>query len=105
MLTDTGGRFTARLLAEGADGARFGLELSTPEGLWSTEAAVAVATGDVTWQDWTGTGEPPEWLVHYARAALRSAWRAYGEEGWPRRLTRWRGAPEVRRSRSGDGSD
>jgi len=105
MLTDTGGRFTARLLAEETDRARFVLELSTPEGAWSSEAAVSLATGEVTWQGWTGSGEPPEWLAHYARSALRSAWRAHADEGWPRRLTRWRGAPEVRRPRSGDGSD
>jgi len=103
MLTDSGGRFTARLLDEDAERARFALELSTAEGLWSTEAVVSSAAGEVTWQAWTGSGEPPAWLVHYARSALRSAWRAQGEEGWPRRLTRWRGAPEGRRS--GEGSN
>jgi hypothetical protein len=103
MLTDTGGRFTARWLGEDAEGARFALELSTAEGIWSTEAAVSLAAGEVTWQHWTGSGEPPPWLVHYARSALRSAWRAHNDEGWPRRLTRWRGPPEVRRS--GEGSD
>ena len=66
------------------------------------EVCVSVADGEVSWQSWSGSGEPPQWLCRYLHSALRSAWRAHAEEGWPRRVTRWRDAPDPRRSSSGE---
>jgi hypothetical protein len=89
----TGGRFSLRLSEHDESLARYELTLSTPCGEWSSQARVQVADGRVDFDAWKGDGEPPPWLVHYTRAALRSAWRAAAEQGWPRRLTRWRDAP------------
>jgi hypothetical protein len=102
----SGGRLEARLAASDAAGARYAVELSSPAGVWNSEVDVAAADGEVRWQGWSSGsaagGEPPEWLCRYLRAALRSAWRALPEDGWPRRLTRWREAPDPRRSSPGE---
>jgi hypothetical protein len=107
---DAGGRFEALLITHDASGARFRVELSTSAGVWSSEASVAQASGEVEWGSWVTVrasatfdppadpsadppAAPPEWLCKYLRAGLRTAWRAQSEEGWPRRLTRWRDAP------------
>jgi hypothetical protein len=93
MQPETGGRFSVQLLEQSADGARFQIELATPQGAWSTQAEVSASEGAIVWSAWAGAGEPPDWLCQYTRAALRVAWRQHAEEGWPRRLTRWRDAP------------
>lgn len=102
MQPESGGRLEVRLGAADASGARYAVELSTAAGVWSTEASVSAADGEVGWQSWSGSGEPPEWLCRYLRSALRSAWRARAEDGWPRRVTRWREAPDARGSSSGE---
>ena len=94
MQLDTGGRFSLQLAAHDGQGARFELVLSTAEARWQTNAEVAASDGAVVLAGWDVPTEPPAWLVAYARAALRSAWRQHAEHGWPRRLTRWRDAPE-----------
>ena len=39
-------------------------------------------------------GDPPSpWLLDFAQAVLKIAARNLGTQGWPRRLTRWRKAP------------
>jgi hypothetical protein len=93
MQPDTGGRFSLLLVDHDAHRASFELVLSTAEGSWSARAQVATADGNVDWADWSGSSEPPRWLLQYARAALRSAWHQHRELGWPRRLTRWRDVP------------
>lgn len=100
MQPDTGGRFTARLLGHDEERASFQVDLATADAMWSSVAYVASTDGTVHWDVWSGAGEPPEWLCHYTRAALRGAWRQHREQGWPRRLTRWRDPPS-RRSRDG----
>jgi hypothetical protein len=102
MQPEAGGRFEALLIHQDDGGARFRVELATADGLWSSEAAVSKASGEVEWRPWSGPGEPPEWLCRYLRSALRAAWRAHGEDGWPRRFTRWRDVPDARRARAGD---
>lgn len=102
MQPESGGRLEARLSSSDASGARFAVELSTPAGVWTADVHVSLAGGEVTWQSWSGTGEPPEWLCRYLRSTLRTAWRAHGDDGWPRRMTRWREAPDPRRSSSGE---
>jgi hypothetical protein len=98
---DTGGRFSLVLRAEIADGARYDLTLTLPAAEWSTEASVAIADGAVGCGTWRGEGEPHGWLLQYARSALRSAWQAHREQGWPRRLTRWRDVPARAAAREG----
>jgi hypothetical protein len=103
MQPEAGGRFEALLIHQDEAGARFRVELSTAGGVWSSEALVAKASGEVEWGAWSGPGEAPEWLCRSLRAALRSAWRAHEEDGWPRRFTRWRDVPDVRRTRDEEG--
>src|SRR5690606_2439127 len=73
MSPDTGGRFSLRLREQVATHAAYALELSTPDGAWSTDAVVSIADGSVECGAMQGAGEPPPWLVKYARAALRTA--------------------------------
>jgi hypothetical protein len=93
MQPDTGGRFDLRLREQDDRCAGYALTLSTEGGEWSTELTVSAADGDVRCGTWRGEGDPPPWLFRYAHSALRSAWHAHREEGWPRRLTRWRAEP------------
>jgi hypothetical protein len=93
MQPDTGGRFDLRLRALDDRHAGYAATLSTAAAEWSTEISVSAADGNLQLDTWNGAGEPPPWLVRYARSALRAAWHAHGEQGWPRRLTRWRAEP------------
>jgi hypothetical protein len=93
MQPDTGGRFSLRLLDQDASGAKFELSMATSAVSGSALAQVSADEGSVDIGGWDGIAEPPPWLMHYARAALRSAWQVHREQGWPRRLTRWRDAP------------
>jgi len=111
---DAGGRFEALLIAHDESRARFRVELSTTAGVWSSQASVSQASGEVEWGEWVRSQSavtaglplvPPEWLCRYLRAGLRAAWRAHAEDGWPRRLTRWRVSPDPRRARDVDESD
>lgn len=90
MQLSTGGRFEARLLEQNPRGAQYEVELRTPDGRWSAHATVSSADGGVHIGDWSEPGAPPDWLLHYLQAGLRSAFRSHGDGGWPRRLTRWR---------------
>lgn len=102
MKPQSGGRLDVRLSSHDGSGARYAVELSTAAGTWTSELSVSLGDGEVTGQSWSGGGEPPEWLCRYLRSALRSAWRSQAEDGWPRRMTRWREEPDPRRSSSGE---
>jgi hypothetical protein len=93
MQPDTGGRFSLRLCEDDASRARYALTVATAGAEWTATAVVTIADGGIEFGAWQGEGTPPRWLVQYARAALRSTWRAHADQGWPRRLTRWRDAP------------
>jgi hypothetical protein len=83
----TGGRVLLDRDGDGADPIRYVAVLSTPTEDWRGAATIAAA-GDVTFS-WE-SGEPPEWLVAFARAFLRSQWKS---GSWPSRINRWRDAP------------
>lgn len=102
MQPDTGGRFSLRLCDDDATHAKYASTLATPSAEWTSEAVVSVGDGRVDFAPWQGEGEPPSWLLQYARAALRSSWRVHAEQGWPRRLTRWRDAPVRAEAQSSD---
>lgn len=93
MQPDTGGRFSLSLEEHDAGGARYALDLAVAGQKWEARVVVAAADGNVEIGDWAGSGVPPAWLLHYARAALRTAWHQRGDGGWPRRMTRWRDQP------------
>lgn len=104
MQPETGGRFSLELRAHDDAFARYALTLAIPGVEWSAEAVVSIAEGGVEFAGWKGEGQPPPWLLQYARATLRSTWRARGEQGWPRRLTRWRDEPDRHQTPGGEGS-
>ena len=93
MQPETGGRFELRLRASDEERAGYALTLATEGAEWSTEISASAADGEVRSGAWKGAGEPPPWLYRYAQSALRSAWHVHREQGWPRRLTRWRSEP------------
>jgi hypothetical protein len=69
-------------------------ELVTAEQTWAGAVAVAVEGGTVHGLEPALAVGLPAWIVAYARSALRVAWREHQAQGWPRRLSRWRAAPE-----------
>lgn len=93
MQPDTGGRFSLSLQAEDEAGAHYLLSLTTAGHEWLARAVVGAGDGSVDTSGWNGPGAPPPWLLQYARAALRTAWHQHRDQGWPRRITRWRDQP------------
>lgn len=76
-------------------------ELTTPQRSWASRFSVLPTDGRISVEATGENGDPaPAWLVDFAVATLRTAWRAHREGGrWPRRLSRWRRGPdsEIRR--------
>lgn len=93
-LPRTGGRVELRLL-HADTGATYGARWATPEGLWVGELRADV-DGNVhaTFEK----DAAPTWLVEWSQQLLRTTARSRraGDGPWPRRLTRWRAAPEER---------
>lgn len=94
-----GGRVELRLVLNEATFIRYEALLSERELQWRQAVSVELASGKVQWL--TGAGaetaapsEPPPWLLTYAEALLRGAWRARDTQPWPRRITRWRSAKD-----------
>jgi hypothetical protein len=85
-----GGRIVLRLISS-EEPVRYEVELSTPDATHSSVASIDAA-GSVTFAEYAD-GAPPAWLVQVARAMLRALFRAKVQNGWPRRITRWRAAP------------
>ncbi len=92
----TGGRVLLDLDPPGEAGAvRYRAALYTPEVCHRGAAEISVA-GQVAFAGWDPP-DPPDWLVGFAQAFLRSEWRA--RQGvadpapWPSRIRRWRDRP------------
>jgi hypothetical protein len=84
-----GGKVTLRLVSKG-DVVEYDGELSASGQVSKIVARVTVSDGGI---DVSALGEvpPPEWLVAFVRATLRSAWRSSAAGvPWPRRVSRWR---------------
>ncbi len=94
MTPKNGGKMELKLGSNTAEAAEYDALLQTSLATFRSKAQVAgkqVAFG--TWTSEVG-GEPPEWLLADARAALKAALRTSSAEGrWPRRITRWRPEP------------
>jgi hypothetical protein len=78
--------------------AEYEAHLQTATASFHTRVEVGANAGakQVQFGVWTSevSGEPPEWLMADARAALKAALRTSQAEGrWPRRITRWRPEP------------
>ncbi len=93
-----GGELLLRL-SKGSDAAVvYAAELSIRDDVFRGEAQVELEDGKVRFV-W-GAGAAPDWLIEATRAVLCTLWRArnkapLGEvEPWPRRIKRWRAAPQ-----------
>jgi len=97
MSPKNGGKIELKLESSAPDGAAYEALLQTPAGAFRATAHVGANAGDkqVLFGAWSGAaGEPPEWLLADARAALKAALRTGRAEGrFPRRITRWRPEP------------
>jgi hypothetical protein len=91
MTPEHGGKVELKLGSSGPETAEYVAYLQTPAQIYRGKARVA--DKQVTFEHWD-SGEPPEWLLADARAALKTALRTSQAEGrWPRRITRWRPEP------------
>jgi hypothetical protein len=87
-----GGRVILERARVGDDVVEYRATLCTAEGEGTSVVVVERASGAVSFSPWTG-GEPPGWLVAFARAFLRSEWlerRDDRDAPWPARINRWR---------------
>lgn len=94
---DNGGRLLVRLQSseQAEASAAYTVALATASSTWEATATVQDLDGRVEVGTWSA-GDPPPWLVQAAHALLRSAWqRKRAGHPWPRRLARWRPAPEA----------
>ncbi|MES1188854.1 MAG: hypothetical protein ABUL60_33875 [Myxococcales bacterium] len=101
MTPKNGGKIELRLGAttpESPGSAEYEAHLQTASANFHSRVQVGASAGakQVEFGAWTSdaAGEPPEWLMADARAALKAALRTSQSEGrWPRRITRWRPEP------------
>jgi hypothetical protein len=90
-----GARLVVRLLSGEATDAEYDVLLVAPEQQWTARATVRESDGQVEPGVYAPEPPPPPWLVQGAHALLRSAWqRRRAGNPWPRRLARWRPAPD-----------
>ena len=98
MTPKNGGKIELKLGPTTSDSAEYEAHLQTPAGTSLSRVQVGASAGpkQVEFGPWgpAGVGEPPEWLIADARAALKAALRTSQSSGrWPRRITRWRPEP------------
>jgi hypothetical protein len=90
-----GARIVLRLMSGSAVDAAYEVVLAAPAHTWSTSASVRESDGHVELSGYSPEPAPPGWLTQAAHAVLRSAWqRRRAGNAWPRRLARWRPAPD-----------
>lgn len=90
-----GGRLLAKWTSEDGTGVVYAVGVADPSGAWMSTATVADEDGAIVFAPWS-PGAPPEWLEHALHAMLRSVWQGRRAGlAWPRRLSRWRPAPEA----------
>ncbi len=89
-----GGRLVLRIVDTGGAAIEYAGEIATAAGEWPVRFRISASDGKVE-PSAEATHAAPHWLVEFAVATLRAAWRAHRETGrWPRRLQRWRPGPE-----------
>ena len=91
MTPEHGGKIELKLGSSGPESAEYDAMLQTASHIY--RGVARVVDKQVTFGSWE-SGEPPEWLLADARAALKTALRTAQAEGrWSRRITRWRPEP------------
>ena len=90
MQTKSGVRFELRLIGEEQGRASYNIDLALPDRGIRGSAAIEPESGGIefAWQE-----SPPAWCETAVRAQLRTLFRERAS-GYPRRVTRWRPAPD-----------
>lgn len=89
-----GGRLLLRIVDTGGEQIEYSGNIATADGEWPARFRVSPGEGKVEQLAEAARAAPP-WLVEFAVATLRAAWRASRETGrWPRRVQRWRPGPD-----------
>ncbi len=94
---DHGGRVELKLTRASEAGAVYRAEWSTPAGKWHGTVTASDRHAEARPDD--SPTPPPDWLVAWSAALLKTTGRTVmrmPDARWPRRLTRWRAAPEER---------
>ncbi|HLV66662.1 MAG TPA: hypothetical protein VKY73_12655 [Polyangiaceae bacterium] len=86
-----GMKFELRLLESTGEGVRYALTVALPSGSHVGRAELAGDSGEIRF-GWDESA-PPEWCITAVRAQLRTLYRQRAS-GYPRRITRWRPAPD-----------
>jgi hypothetical protein len=93
MQSDAGVRFELKRESLEGGAVRYGLTLELSEKSFAGTATIHTDTGAIDFA-WPTEDTPPDWCREAVRAQLRTLFRE-GATGkaFPRRVTRWRGAP------------
>jgi hypothetical protein len=91
MQTKSGVRFELRLTGEEQGRASYGIDLGLPDRKVAGSATIEPGSGGIEFA-WHGD-PPPAWCESAVRAQLRTMFRERAS-GYPRRVTRWRPAPD-----------
>ncbi|MEN9577018.1 MAG: hypothetical protein RJA70_27 [Pseudomonadota bacterium] len=86
----SGGRVTVKLTGKDEHRVTYELSCLVAEASHQGTAVVELATGVVS----VDCEAAPDWISAFAQVLLRGAWRTRESTPWPRRLTRWRAAPQ-----------
>jgi hypothetical protein len=89
-MSPTGVKFELRLRHEAEGRTHYDVELKLPEAHHEGTATIEPEAGRVAFEWQTA---PPDWCENTVRAQLRTLYRERAS-GYPRRVTRWRPAPE-----------
>lgn len=90
MSDPSGVKFELRLRREAEGRAQYEVELQLPAARHEGTATIEPEAGRVAFE-WQSA--PPDWCENTVRAQLRTLYRERAS-GYPRRVTRWRPAPE-----------
>ena len=90
MSDPSGVKFELRLRQEAGGPTQYDVELKLPEARHEGIATIEPEAGRVAFEWRT---PPPDWSENVVRAQLRTLYRERAS-GYPRRVTRWRPAPE-----------
>ena len=87
---DSGARVLLELSRETDAHVEYRVSIHVPSDSFVGAAHIDVGTGAIAFAAWDQHREPPAWTVDQARAFLRTLHKNRADDGWPRRVLRWR---------------
>lgn len=94
MDPEVGVRFELNRESVDGDAVRYRLDLEHEQNRFRAVATLELASGAVHFE-WPEASQPPAWCSAAVRAQLRTLFRDRLSTPFPRRITRWRAAPQV----------